>query len=233
MARLSRLVIPQQLHHIIQRGNHPQGIFQDTEDYVIFLQWLRDAAKAFQVAIHTYILMPDHLHLLATPSDEAGIAKMMQWVGRHYVPYFNRKYQRSGSLWQGRYRATVLEAETYFLKCSLSIESNPVRTKVVADAQEYPWSSYQHHIGLKIDPLVTDHALYWQLGNTPFQREAAYKEMMQKPLAVADIATMMDAALKGWLIGSDTFKAEMVRLTERRVAPMKRGRPRKVLEKAV
>ncbi|MCU6435086.1 transposase [Undibacterium sp. Jales W-56] len=231
MARLSRLVIPQQLHHIIQRGNHHQGIFQDAEDYAAFLQWLRDAAKAFQVAIHTYVLMPDHLHLLATPMDEGGIAKMMQWVGRHYVPYFNRKYQRSGSLWQGRYRATVLEAEQYFLKCSLAIESNPVRAKLVGDAQEYPWSSFQHHIGLKIDPLITDHAVYWQLGNTPFQREAAYKEMMQKPLPNADVVSMMDAALKGWLIGSAAFKAEMVRLTERRVTPMKRGRPRKAVEK--
>ena len=117
----------------------------------------------------------------------------------------------------------------YFLRCSLSIESNPVRSKLVADAQEYPWSSFQHHIGLKIDPLITDHPLYWSLGNTPFQREAAYRDMMQQPLLSSELNSLMDATLKGWIIGTEQFKADMTKSTERRVEPMKRGRPRKVL----
>lgn len=227
MARLPRLVIPHQLHHIIQRGNDSKVIFVDRDDYAVFLGWLIQASKQFEVAIHAYVLMPDHLHLLATPSDETGLSRMMQWLGRHYVPYFNAKYHRSGTLWHGRYRATVIQAAVYFLRCSLYIEANPVLAKLVAEASDYSWSSYQHHIGLKIDPLITDHPLYWSLGNTPFQREAAYKEMMQQAQPSAEIEAMTAATLRGWLLGSDQFKAEMAKLTARRVEPVKRGRPSK------
>lgn len=230
MARLPRLVIPHQLHHIIQRGNDSKVIFADVDDCTVFLRWMGEAAKLFAVAIHSYVLMPDHLHLLATPSDEAGLGKMMQWLGRHYVPYFNTKYQRSGTLWQGRYKATVLEAKQYFLSCSLYIEANPVRSGIVTDAVDYPRSSYQHHIGLKTNPLITDHPVYWDLGNTPFQREAAYKQMMSIGFPAAEIQALMNATLKGWILGSDVFKAEMTKLTARRVEPIKRGRPRKLLK---
>lgn len=227
MARLPRLVIPQQLHHIIQKANDAKVIFADEEDYSSFLAWMGEASRLFKVAIHSYVLMPDHLHLLATPSDESGLGKMMQWIGRHYVPYFNSKYQRKGSLWQGRYKATVMEAGRYFLPCSLYVESNPVRSKLVTDALDYPWSSYQHHSGLKTNPLITDHPVYWAMGNTPFQREAAYKEMMAHGLPPAAIEEISNATLKGWLIGSDGYKAEMTKLSARRVEPIRRGRPRK------
>lgn len=227
MARLARLVIPHQVHHIIQSGSDGKVIFADSADYSMFLGWLGEAARQFQVELHAYVLMPDHLHLLATPSDETGLGRMMQWLGRHYVPYFNAKYKRSGTLWQGRYKATVLEADRYFLPCSLYIENNPLRAALVVDAQDYPWSSYAHHIGLKIDPLITDHPLYWSLGNTPFQREAAYKEQMLQLLPHAEIQALTGATLKGWLLGSPQFKTEMTKLTARRVEPMQRGRPRK------
>ncbi len=227
MARLPRLVIPHQLHHIIQKGNDAKIIFADEEDYTSFLAWMGEASRLFKVAIHSYLLMPDHLHLLLTPSDETGLGKMMQWIGRHYVPYFNGKYQRKGTLWQGRYKATVMEANQYFLPCSLYVESNPLRSNLVTDAVDYPWSSYQHHIGLKTNPLITDHPAYWAMGNTPFQREAAYREMMAHGLSPLDIKTLSDATLKGWLLGSDVFKTEMAKLTARRVEPIRRGRPRK------
>ena len=175
MARLPRLVVPNQPHHIIQRGNDRQLVFRDTADYLEFLARLREAAKQFKVTIHAYVLMPDHLHLLATPVDQDGLSRMMQWLGRYYVPYYNRKYERSGTLWQGRYKATVVDAERYLMTCCRYIETNPVRGGLVAAAGDYPWSSYQHHIGLKSDPIITDHPLYWALGNTPFEREATYK----------------------------------------------------------
>src|SRR5688500_9134350 len=107
MARLPRLVIPHLPHHIIQQGNGGQLICRDDDDYRAFLRWLREGAKQFKVAIHAYVLLPDHLHLLATPTDETGLSRMMQWIGRHYVPYFNLKHGRAGTLWQGRYKATV------------------------------------------------------------------------------------------------------------------------------
>ena len=227
MARLARLVIPHQLHHIIQSGNDAKRVFVDDEDFTSFLAWMGEASRQFKVAIHSYVLMPDHLHLLTTPSDETGLGKMMQWIGRHYVPYFNGKYQRQGTLWQGRYKATVLEAIPYLIRCSLYMEANPVRSGFVTDAVDYPWSSYQHHIGLKTNSLITDHPVYWAMGNTPFQREAAYKEMMSNGLSPIEIKTLTAATLKAWLLGAPEFKAEMTKLTERRVEPIKRGRPRK------
>lgn len=228
MARLPRLVVPHQAHHVIQRGNDRQPIFRDDEDCRIFLTWLREASKQFRVALHAYVLMPNHIHLLVSPADEAGLGKMMQWLGRYYVPYFNHKYQRVGTLWQGRYRATVIDSERYFMICSRYIELNPVRAGLVPDPANYSWSSYLHHVGACHDPYITDHALYWGLANTPFGRELAYKAMVEEGLAGADIQALQDATDKGWVLGSEQFKEGLMQQLQRRVQPGKRGRPRKV-----
>lgn len=226
MARLPRLVVPGQPHHVMQRGNDRQLIFRDIEDYEAFLRWLGAAAKQFQVAIHAYVLMSNHLHLLVTPADDRGLARMMQWVGRYYVPYFNQKYSREGTLWQGRYKTTVVEAERYFLICSRYIELNPVRAGMMADPAQYRWSSYRHHIGTYSDPLVTDHGLYWALANTPFAREAAYRRLVEQALTTDELLALHEATLKGRALGSDQFKAHLEQQTERRVRPAKKGRPR-------
>lgn len=225
MARLPRLVIPHQPHHIIQRGNDRQLIFRDASDYGIFLGWLRESAKQFNVAIHAYVLMSNHLHLLASPSDLIGLGRMMQWIGRQYVPYFNHKYQRSGTLWQGRYKTAIIDSERYFLTCSRYIELNPVRAGMVAAPADYAWSSYQHHIGMRTDPLISDHPLYWALGNTPFEREAAYKALAEQALTSEELDKMRKSTIKGWAIGSDEFKTQLEKHTLRRVSPGKRGRP--------
>lgn len=225
MARLPRLVVPNQPHHIIQRGNDRQLIFRDADDYAIFLVRLREAAKQYKVAIHAYVLMSNHLHLLASPSDQEGLSRMMQWVGRHYVPYFNKKYGRTGTLWEGRFRATVLDSERYFMVCSRYIELNPVRAGIVADPSEYPWSSHGHHVGLKSDPVITDHPLYWALGNTPFEREAAYRGLCEQPLTGEDVRALSEATRKGWALGSEQFKFALEKNANRRVRPAKRGRP--------
>lgn len=225
MARLPRLVIPNQPHHIIQRGNDRQLIFRDAADYLFFLDRLREGSRQFKVAIHAYVLMSNHLHLLATPSDEQGLSKMMQWIGRHYVPYFNHKYERTGTLWQGRYRATVIDAERYLMMCSRYIELNPVRAGIAPMPGDYPWSSYQHHIGIKSDPIVADHPLYWALGNTPFDREATYRNLVEQGVSEQDVRLLSEATLKGWPLGSDQFKLALERQTQRRVRPSKRGRP--------
>lgn len=227
MARLPRLVVPHQPHHVIQRGVDRQVIFHDTADYLFFLDHLRDGAQRFKVAIHAYVLMPNHLHLLLTPADKEGLGRMMQWVGRHYVPYFNQKYHRSGTLWQGRYRAAVMDAERYLILCSRYIDLNPVRAGLVAHAGDYPWSSYQHHVGLKQDALLTDHALYWALGNTPFEREATYKRQIDEGLDEQAVRALGEATLKGWALGSDVFKNSLERQVNRRVSPSRRGRPAK------
>lgn len=225
MARLPRLVIPHQPHHVIQRGNDGQLVFRDIADYTFFLSRLKEASKQFKVAIHAYVLMPAHFHLLITPLDREGLGRMMQWMGRYYVPYFNRKYGRAGTLWQGRYKATVMDAERYLMPCCAYIELNPVRNDIVQAAEDYPWSSYQHHIGHKSDPLISDHPLYWSLGNTPFEREAAYKMLIEQGVNENDVRALTEATLKGWALGSEQFQVSLEKQTARRVRPEKRGRP--------
>ncbi|GAA4032242.1 transposase [Actimicrobium antarcticum] len=187
-----------------------------------------EAAKQFKVAIHAYVLMPNHLHLLASPSDKDGLSGMMQWIGRHYVPYFNRKYERVGGLYQGRFKATLIDAEPYFMSCCRYIELNPVRAGMVADPADFPWSSYAHHVGTQSNPLITDHALYWSLGNTPFQREAAYRALVQQGLSSEEMTALTDAVLKGWALGSPQFRTQMEKRLQRRVGPVRRGRPPKL-----
>jgi putative transposase len=229
MARLPRLTVPEQLHHVVQYGNDYRHIFQDEADCEVFLKWLREASRLFKVAIHAYVLMPDHIHLLLTPSDQNGLARMMQWIGRHYVPYFNRKYKREGTLWKGRYKATVLEAERYFMTCCRFVELNPVRNGIVADPSLYQWSSYLHHIGANQDAVITEHPKYWALGNTPFDREAAYKALAEQPLSTEEITQINMATTKGWLLGSKDFQISLEKKVTRRLMPLKKGRPRKNL----
>ncbi|MYM85942.1 transposase [Rugamonas sp. FT82W] len=232
MARLPRLIVPGQPHHVIQTGNNNQPIFRETEDYQAFLGWLRTAAKNYKVAVHAYVLMPDHLHLLVTPADEDGLGQMMQWIGRYYVPYFNQKYGRSGTLWNGRYKTSLIDAEQYFMSCSRYIEFNPVRNGMVARAEDYPWSSYPHHAGLRSDGLIVDHPKFWELGNTPFQREAAYIALAEPALSGDEIALISKALLKGWPLGTEQFKTALQHKVKRQVLPAKRGRPFKIKPEA-
>lgn len=225
MARLPRLVIAHHPHLIIQHGNNLQTVFRDAEDHQVFLDWLREAARMFKVKLHAYALLPDHFNLLASPADDLGLGRMMQWVGRYYVPYFNRKYGRSGTLWQARFKAAVIEAERYLMPCCLYVEQDPVRAGMVADAADYPWSSYAHHAGVKTDPLIVDHPLYWALGNTPFAREAVYRKALEKPLGKDDMQAIEQCALKGWALGSAQFKAALEKGGARRTSPAQRGRP--------
>jgi putative transposase len=227
MARLPRLIIPFQPHYVILRGSQPA--FRDAADYTAFLDWLRRAAKTFKVTVHAYVLLPDCVHGLVSPSDATGLGQMMQWLGRYYVPYFNRKYQHGGALWQGRYKASLVDAEHYLMQCSLYIESGPVRAGLVPTAFDYPWSSCAHHGGLLQDPIITDHALYWGLGNTPFEREAAYGALTQQGLSVDETRTIEQTVLKGWPLGSDDYKAVLQQQSVRQVLPAKRGRPFKAI----
>jgi putative transposase len=225
MARLPRLIVPFQPHHVVQRGLNGQAIFQDADDYTAFLGWLRSAAKNWKVAVHAYVLTPSELHFLVTPCVEVGLGLMMQWIGRYYVPYFNQKYGRSGTLWQGRYKTSVIDGESYLMSNSRYIEFLPVRSGLAGQPEQYAWSSYAHHIGLRSDPVVTDHALYWALGNTPFQREGAYKELAGADLSAEEISIVEKAVLKGWPLGSERFKTELQNRVKRQVLPAKRGRP--------
>lgn len=214
----------------MQRGSGEQSIFRDADDYAIFLRWLRDGARQFKVAVHAYVLLPNQVQLLVTPADAQGLGRMMQWMGRYYVPYFNRKYARNGTLWQGRFKAAVIEPEKYFLTCSRYIELGPLRAGMITHPAEYRWSSYAHHAGIKPDPLITDHPLYWALGNTPFDREAVYKALAEQPLSVEQAGMVNEATLAGRALGSEKFLIALEKKAACRILPAKKGRPLKLRE---
>lgn len=225
MARLPRLTVPGYPHHIIQRGNNRQAIFSSAADYQMLLGLLDENAKKFGVALHAYVLMSNHFHLLATPSTAEGLPQMMQALGRRYVRYFNDSQGRSGTLWEGRYRSTLIETERYLLACMVYIDLNPVRAGRVKEARDYPWSSHGHYVGLRVDKMVTPHPLFWALGNTPFAREAAYAESVRIGITTEQQDALTRSALSGWALGSENFVADLQKRTERRVKKTPPGRP--------
>lgn len=225
MARLPRLTLPGYAHHVIQRGNNRQPIFADDADRRFLLALLEEGAHKFEVAVHAYVLMDNHFHLLLTPGTQEGLPQMMQAVGRRYVRYFNDRHQRSGTLWEGRYKSTLIQSERYLLACMAYIDLNPVRAGMVTQARDFPWSSHAHYIGIRTERLLTPHALYWELGNTPFAREAAYAELVQAGVSADQQKRLTDAALRGWALGEAGFVAELQRQTPRRVSKGAAGRP--------
>jgi putative transposase len=225
MARLPRLTLPGYPHHVIQRGNNRQAIFTSPQDHQTLLDLLMESADKFKVDVHAYVLMSNHFHLLVTPRLADGLPMMMQAVGRRYVRYFNDLQGRTGTLWEGRYRSTVMEAERFLLACMAYIDLNPVRAGVVAQAADYPWSSYGHYTGQRIDKLITPHPLLWELGNTPFAREAAYAEMVHSGISLVQQSALTDAALSGWVMGSSEFVVGLQKKTMRRLTKSAPGRP--------
>lgn len=229
MARLPRLYLPGCAQHVIQRGNNREPCFYDEADYKAYLSFLKDAATQYQVAIHAFVLMTNHVHLLVSPSSEQGVSRMMQAQGRKYVQYFNFTYGRTGTLWEGRYKSTLVDADNYLLTVYRYIELNPVRASMVAHASEYPWSSYQGNALGKPIQLLTPHALYRQLGKTELDRQNAYRELFRGHMPEHDLTAIRDATNKAWVLGDDRFKAQIEAKIGRRTAPLGRGGDRKSL----
>jgi putative transposase len=225
MARLPRLTVPGYPHHVIQRGNNRQPIFSSAADRDFFLDLLDENARKFGVAIHAYVLMDNHFHLLATPQTDTALPQMMQAVGRRYVRYFNDLQQRTGTLWEGRYKSTLVQAERYLLACMVYIDLNPVRAGMVTQARDFPWSSHAHYIGLRNDRLVTPHPLYWTLGNTPFAREAAYVDLVQAGVSAHQQEALTQSTLHGWALGEPAFVGALQKTTPRRLSKKSAGRP--------
>jgi len=225
MARLPRLTLAGYPHHIILRGNNRQAIFMDSADFQRTLALLQVNAQEQQVQIHAYVLMSNHLHLLLTPLQNDSLPKMMQAVGRSYVLYFNKRHGRSGTLWEGRYRSALIQTERYFLACMAYIDLNPVRAGMVAQAADYLWSSHGHYIGRQNEAWLSPHPLYWEMGNTPFAREAAYAAMVQSGIDQKQQQALTSSALSGWALGEDVFVEGLQKQTLRRVNAAKAGRP--------
>lgn len=225
MARLPRLTIPGFPYHVLQRGNDRRPIFVDPADRERYLATLRGVAQQAGLAVHAYALMPDHVHLLVTPAAAGDVGRALQAVGRRYVRWFNDRHARAGALFEGRYRSAVVEPDGFLLPCMRYIELNPVRAGLVDAAAEFAWSSHRHHIGRAVDPLITDHAVYWALGNTPFERQAAYLRLFEHAPPEAETAAIRSATHGGWLLGSAEAVGRVA--PNRRPEPRKAGRPRR------
>ena len=225
MARLPRLTVPGYPHHIIQRGNNRQAIFAGTADYEMLLKLLEEHSVQAGIEIHSYVLMSNHFHLLATPKTAQAIPEMMQAVGRRYVRHFNQRQARTGTLWEGRYKSTLIQAERYLLACMAYIDLNPVRANLAGDPVDYFWSSHAYYLGRRNDRLVTPHPLYWELGNTPFAREAAYGQLVRSGISSQQQNALTDSVLRGWALGEPDYVADLQKRTARRLSKERAGRP--------
>lgn len=223
MARLPRYAAPGIPQHVIQRGVDRSVMFVAGSDYRFFRECLRAACQQRGCQLHAYVFMTNHVHLLMTPTTAASIAKVMQSVGRQYVRRFNDTYRRTGTLWEGRYKATLVDSEQYFLACHRYIELNPVRAKLVADPRDYRWSSYRANAFGAADPLVTFHERYQRLGTNASDRRRAYRALCGA-LSDSTLAEIRDATNRGWALGSKRFRDEMATLLARRTQPGPRGR---------
>ncbi len=227
MARLPRFVVPGQPQHVIVRGNNRSDIFYLNVDYQFYLEKLGEACEKHGCLLHAYVLMTNHVHLLLTPLHENSIAKALQMLGRYYVQHFNFRYQRSGTLWEGRYRASLIDSQEWFLTCMCYIELNPVRAGMVAHPSVYAWSSYARNALGGSNALITPHEEYQRLASDDEARQVAYRALFQHPISALTLDEIRDATNKAWVLGSDTFKRRMQEQSGRRVGPLPRGGDRK------
>jgi putative transposase len=231
MTRLARHYVPEQPQHVILQGLTGPA-FLDEGDYLYFLACLADAARVADLAVHAWVLMPDAVRLLVTPSYESSVAMAMQAIGRRYVETFNRRHARRGTVWRGDYRATVIEPDRYLLLASQVIDHAPVHGRLVAEPGTYPWSSYAHHIGLRVDNFIKDHPIYRALGSTPLERHQAYRDLGAQPRDEGEVDNLMQSTLNGWVLGSAAYCEWAAQTANRRLMPLLlRDRPRKVRTK--
>jgi len=226
MARQPRLSVPGLPHLLILRGHQGIDLFPQAADHLDFLQLLAQSVRVHLLQWHGYVLLPQQVRLLLTPQADGALSRAMQALGRSYVRRYNLRHGHAGTLWEGRFRGTVLQPETELLPALLSLDTQPVRLVVARTAAEYPWSSHGHYAGLRLDPALSAPPAYWQLGNTPFEREAAYAALAAQGLSEAAQQRLEQAAFKGWALGSPAFVAQLQQQTARRLQPAQRGRPR-------
>jgi putative transposase len=227
MARLPRFVLPGHPQHVLQRGNNRQQILFDEQDFWFMWEKIAAAADKFHCRIHAYTLMSNHFHLLLTPDQEDGIGKLMQYVGRYYVQYFNARYDRTGTLWEGRYRATLLDPERFLLPVSRYVELNAVRLGLVDSPADYAWSSYGANALGTDDPLVTPHPVYEKLGRGEKSRRNAYVRGFDTPFDDALLSRIREATNKAWVLGDSAFCAQIESQLNRRTSPRPRGGDRR------
>jgi putative transposase len=225
MARQGRYFVAGQALHVIQRGNNREAVFFDEQDYGLYHQWLAAAAGEHGCAVHAYVLMTNHVHLLVTPERKDSLPGMMQSLGRRYVRMVNQRYRRTGTLWEGRYRAAPLDSDEYFFACCRYIEMNPVRAKMVAHPRDYPHSSHRANAQGEADSLVTPHRLFERLGDGAAARQENYRELFREKLDEDFVSALRAATNGGWALGSERFRQQIEEAAKRRASPLPKGRP--------
>jgi len=227
MPRPPRLELPGVPLHIVQRGNNRAACFLGDLDRRFYLKWLGHAAAACGCDIHAYVLMSNHVHLLLTPRAQGAASGMLQDLGRRYVRIFNKVHGRTGTLWEGRFKSSLIDSERYLFACHRYIELNPVRAGIVRHAGDYPWSSHRFYARGETSRLITPHARYLALGTSEGERYEVFRSLFGDAVADDELARLRTALNKGWALGAEPFLADIQRRLGRSVLPPRRGRPRK------
>jgi putative transposase len=225
MPRQLRIDLPGLPQHVVTRGIDRQQCFFTDTDRAVYLHCLLVAARERECAIHAYVLMTNHVHLLVTGAREGAVGKMMQSIGRRYVRSLNNVLGRTGTLFEGRYRSSPVESRRYFLACMRYIESNPVRANLVDDPARYPWSSHRFNLGLDASSLLSPHAEYLQLGFDAAARAKAYRSLFEHDPPAAELAAILEHANRGRALGRPEFQASLESRLQRCVRLRPPGRP--------
>lgn len=226
MPRQPRYFLPDIPQHVLMRGVDKQATFFAADDYALFLNVLHDTACETECALHAYVLMTNHVHLLLTPGHARALPRLIQGLGRSYVQAVNRRYERTGTLWQGRYKACLVQTDGYLMACQRYIELNPVRAGMVPDPADYPYSSYRHHALGSYDPALTPHSVYCSLASTERERQRAYRRLFETSLERTLIDRIRRDTNACRVLGNELFTDQIGRMLNRRVRPARIGRPK-------
>lgn len=221
--RFNLIGIPQ---HVIQRGNNREPCFYTEEDYQRYLDDLKESAEKYDCRIHAYVLMTNHVHLLVTPMKDSGISEMMQALGRRYVYYINKTYKRTGTLWEGRYKSSLIDSDNYLLTCMRYIELNPIRASMVEHPGDYKWSSYHANAQGEINSLIEEHPLYIELGASEEVRQKTYRELFRHYMDNDTLHDIRESLNHELVLGRSYFKDKIEEITQRQTRIGQPGRPR-------
>jgi putative transposase len=231
MPRQRRLFVPGIPVHVIQRGNNRQPCFFSDRDKIIYLDKLREYTSRFGVACHAFVLMDNHVHLLATPASDESVSLALQALGRWYVRYFNNTYQRTGTLWEGRFKACIVQSDRYFLAVSRYIELNPVRAAITNHPAGYTWSSYAHNALGKKMQLLTPHSAYLAVGRDEQERLQRYGELFHRVMHPSELEQIRKTVQKSQILGDADFRWQIEAQTGRKLTPLPRGGNRQARSK--
>jgi putative transposase len=227
MARKPRLFVADIPYHVVQRGNNKSPVFFTDQDYLFFLDVLQEAKVKHPCSIYSYCLMTNHFHLLLEPKDKDNISLLIKLLGAKYVHYINKVYTRTGTLWEGRFKCSLIDKESYFLSCLRYIETNPVRAGIVNAPELYCWSSYRFRAFGEKNPILDFDPWYNSLGNDDEERQFIYRQFFQNLMPEPAIKVIREMTNKGGIIGTDDFRTQIEEITQRRIVIRPPGRPKK------